>query len=41
LKQNTVRCDVQFKAGFYWHDGRLSVRQAGGIDHITGDLPIS
>lgn len=40
LASNTVRCEVQFKAGLYWRCGRVSVRNSGGYDYITARLPI-
>ncbi len=40
LARNTVRCEVEFKAGLYWRCGRVSVRNSGGYDNITARLPI-
>lgn len=40
LAANTVRCEVEFKAGLYWRCGRVSVRNSGRYDHITARLPI-
>jgi hypothetical protein len=40
LASNSVRCEVQFKAGLYWRCGRVSVRNSGAYDYINARLPI-